>query len=156
MDQNQTSNLSVYRTTPKPLSYTSQGHLASCLGMIRYFIFILFLKILFIFIFREKGSRGKTGRETSIGCLSQIPNWGPGPNPDMCPDWELKQRPLGLQEEAHPTEPPQSGLIRDFRPRLLIPLSYCDASKECFLAFSLFLSILPFLLYFILSILELF
>ena len=30
-------------------------------------------------------------------------------NPGMCPDWELNQRPSGLQAGAQPTEPHQPG-----------------------------------------------
>ena len=40
-----------------------------------------FLKILFIFIFRE-GRKGERGRETSVcGCLSHASYWGPGLQP---------------------------------------------------------------------------
>ena len=30
-------------------------------------------------------------------------------NPGMCSDWELNQQPLGLQDDAQPTEPHQTG-----------------------------------------------
>ena len=41
----------------------------------------LFLRF-YWFIFRERGREGETGRETSMcGCLSCIPQWGPGPQP---------------------------------------------------------------------------
>ena len=47
----------------------------------------IFFMILFIFL--ERGEGRERGRETSMcGCLSLAPNWGPGPNPGMCPDWE--------------------------------------------------------------------
>ena len=43
-----------------------------------HFLCILFYFILFIY-FQRKGGR-KRGRETSMcGCLSHVPNWGPGP-----------------------------------------------------------------------------
>ena len=32
-------------------------------------------------------------------------------NPGMCPDWELNQRPFGLQASTQSTEPPQPGQI---------------------------------------------
>ena len=72
-----------------------------------------------------KGGR-KRGRETSV-CernINRLPLPPPAPltpptgglayNPDMCSDWELNQRPFSLWEDAHPTEPHQSGLSSCF------------------------------------------
>ena len=35
-------------------------------------------------------------------------------NPGMCPDWELNQRPFGLQAGTQPTEPHQPGQCFQF------------------------------------------
>ena len=47
---------------------------------------LLFLKKIYLFIFREgKGGR-KRGRETSMhSCLLRAPYWGPGPQPRHVP-----------------------------------------------------------------------
>ena len=43
-------------------------------------------------------------------CLSCVPYWGPGLQPPgMCPDWELNQRPFGLQAGTQSTESHQPG-----------------------------------------------
>ena len=61
-----------------------------------------------VFIFRERAREGETGRETSIGCLSH----SSGPcNTIICLDWESNWQTFGLQEDAQPTEPHQSGHI---------------------------------------------
>ena len=65
-----------------------------------------FLKSLFMF-FRERRREGEREgekcvrcvRETSIGCLSQAPKWGPGPA--VRPDWEWNQRPSCSQAGWH-------------------------------------------------------
>ena len=41
------------------------------------------------------------------GCLLHSPNWGPGPNPGMCPDWESNRRPFASQAGTQSTEPHQ-------------------------------------------------
>ena len=43
------------------------------------------------------------------GCLSCVPYWEPGPQPGMCPKWELNQQPFSLQASVQSTEPHQSG-----------------------------------------------
>ena len=49
------------------------------------FIYLYFIKILFIYFQREgKGGR-KGGREASVGCLSHTPDEGPGPQPRNLP-----------------------------------------------------------------------
>ena len=55
------------------------------------FFVIIFLRF-YLFIFREKGTEGeregrkhRCARETSVGCLSHAPNWGPGPQPRHVP-----------------------------------------------------------------------
>ena len=44
------------------------------------------------------------------GCLLHTPTGDVAPNPGMCPDWELNQRPFSLQAGAQSTEPHQPGL----------------------------------------------
>ena len=77
-----------------------------------FFFFFFFLKIVFIFFRERKGGR-KRWRETSMcGCLSShVPRTGDVAGIlGMCPDWELNQRPFGLQAGAQSTEPHQPGL----------------------------------------------
>ena len=38
------------------------------------------------------------------GCLWSTPYWGPGPQPNMCSDWESNWRPFGLQACAQSSE----------------------------------------------------
>ena len=40
---------------------------------------------------------------------SHVPPGDLAHNPGMCPDWELNQRPFGLQAGTQPTEPHQPG-----------------------------------------------
>ena len=70
----------------------------------------VFLKILFIYFFREgKGGR-KRGRETSMwGCLLCAPTGDLARNPGMCPDWEFNQWLFGSQAGAQSTQPHQPG-----------------------------------------------
>ena len=70
--------------------------------------FKLFLKILFIYFWREGKGRRKRGRETSMcGCLLHTSNWGPGSQ--VCPDWESNQGPVSSQAGTQSTEPQQPG-----------------------------------------------
>ena len=66
-----------------------------------------FLKVLFTFIFRERGREGE--REEEINqCVvaSHAPPAGDlAHNPGMCPDWESNQQLSGLQASAQSTEP---------------------------------------------------
>ena len=57
--------------------------------------------------FREKGKKGereeerhRCKRETSIGCLSHVPDWGPNRNLSTCPDPASNQRPFGFLRDA--------------------------------------------------------
>ena len=48
--------------------------------------------------------------ETSVcGCLSCALPGDLAGNPDMCPDWELNQRPFRSQADTQSTEPHQPG-----------------------------------------------
>ena len=47
-----------------------------------------FFLIIYLLIFRKSGR--KEGRETSIGCPSHAPYWGPGPQPRHVPWLEIK------------------------------------------------------------------
>ena len=49
-------------------------------------------------------------RETSIGCLLYVPDWGPNLHPSMCPDWELNWQPFALWDDTRATEPHRSRL----------------------------------------------
>ena len=74
---------------------------------------VCFLKIFYLFIFRERGGEGeKEGEKTLSGCLSRAPYQGPNlaHNPGMCPVWELNRRPFGSQAGAQTTELYQPGL----------------------------------------------
>ena len=44
-----------------------------------------FFKKYFIYLFLERGEGKERGRESSIGCLSHAPNWGPGLQPRHVP-----------------------------------------------------------------------
>ena len=87
---NRTSKLLVCRLGLNPLSHTSQGVSA---------VLFCFFKILFICREREKRKKEKE-RISIFSCLSRAPNWGPGPNPGMCPDWESNPWPFGSQAGA--------------------------------------------------------
>ena len=67
-----------------------------------------FLKKILFYLFLERGG----GIEAPIGCLSHIPNWGPGPQPRQC--WESSQQPFSLQVSTKSTEPHQPRLSGNF------------------------------------------
>ena len=72
----------------------------------------LFLKIIFIYFFRERGREGrKRGRETSMrGCLLHAPYWGPGPQPRHVP-WLESNFPFGSKTHTQSTELHQPGKL---------------------------------------------
>ena len=54
--------------------------------MLKITLLFYFVKILFIYFYREGKGRRKRGRETSMcGCLSCAPYWGPGTQPRHVP-----------------------------------------------------------------------
>ena len=79
-------------------------------------IFLIGQKILFYFlkdiIYLFFFGREKEWETSVCGCLLCAPTGDLAGNPDMCPDWELNQRPFSLQAGAQSTEPHQPGLER--------------------------------------------
>lgn len=74
-------------------------------------------KFLFIYLERQEGREKK--REKNIDerekrwLAAFRPDWGPKPQPGMCPDRKLNQRPFTLQNNAQPTEPHHPGCHND-------------------------------------------
>ena len=61
----------------------------------------------------ERGKGRKRGKQQSVAFLdlSKCARTGDQTrNPGTCPDWELKPRPFGLQDNARPTESRWPGL----------------------------------------------
>ena len=89
-----------------------------------WYIFIAILKkMLFIYLFRE---RGKEGEKHQCVVASRAPPTGDlACHPGMCPGWESNQRPFGSQAGTQFTEPHQPGPIFVFQiSNFTIPLSY--------------------------------
>ena len=59
----------------------------------------------------ERGEKNINVREKHLLPASRAPQRGtnPHPHPGMCPDQEGNWQPLGLQDDAQPNEPHQSG-----------------------------------------------
>ena len=73
---------------------------------------IIFLKILFIYLFREQG-REREREGEKYQCVIAPHTSPPGDlarNPGMCPDWESNQQPFGSQARTQSTKPHQPGL----------------------------------------------
>ena len=69
------------------LTYSLQPHFLFCTQMTQPFLYFsqIFLKLFYLFIFRER-ERRERGIETSVcGCLLCSPCWGPGPEPRHVP-----------------------------------------------------------------------
>ena len=65
-------------------------------------------KILFIFIFGQRGREGEREGEKHQCVETHGPHTGDlTHNPGMCPDWKSNQRPFGSQASAQSTEPHQ-------------------------------------------------
>ena len=72
-------------------------------GRVFPFDFIHFFKIIYLFIFREKGREGERGRETSMcGCLSCVLTTKLCRNPGMCSDRESNRQPFDSQPALNP------------------------------------------------------
>ena len=76
------------------------------------FKIFLFLRF-YLFIFRERGREGEREKEKHqcVAASHTSPTRDLGPNPGMCPDRELNQRPFGLQASTQSTEPHQPGHV---------------------------------------------
>ena len=95
--------------------------------MSRFTLFISFFKFIYLFIFRE----GKGGREEEkhqcVVASSMSPTRDLGRNPGVCPDWESKQWPFGLQASTQSTEPHQPGFLFTF---FFSPRSHTSLTKH--------------------------
>ena len=80
-------------------------------GFQNFTIFIMFLKIFLLFIFREGREGERKGEKHRCVVASHVPPIGDmAHNPGMCPDWESNQQPFGSQAGTQSTEPHQPGL----------------------------------------------
>ena len=87
----------------------AQQALDSMLSQPRVRFFVLFLKILYLFL--ERGREGeREGEKQQCVVASRAPPTGSlAHNPDKCPDCELNRQPFGLQASTQSTEPHQAG-----------------------------------------------
>ena len=71
-----------------------------------------FLKIIYLFIFRERRREGeRVGEKHQCVVASHVPQTGNlAHNPGMCPDWESNWCPFGFQAHAQSTAVHQPGL----------------------------------------------
>ena len=65
---------------------------------------------MYLFILREKGREGE--KHQCVVASHTAPTGDLARSPSICPDWELNQRPFGLQAGAQSTEPHQPGLYK--------------------------------------------
>ena len=75
---------------------------------------MFFIFILFIYLFLDRGEGREKDRERNINVwlpFTHPPTGDLACNPGMCPDWELNQRPFGLQASTQSTEAHQPGMI---------------------------------------------
>ena len=103
----------------KSRGYSAGGGVAAT-TLFRGEHFFFFFKI-YLFILREREGRKKERERNSNVWLPLVPPAGDlACNPDMCPDWELNQRPFGLQTSTQSTEPHQP------RAAFLLNCLYCQ------------------------------
>ena len=91
---------------------SSEGDVPSSLRFCQSSFFLsFFLKIFYLFIFRERGREGEREREKhQCVAVSFAPSSGDlACNPGMYPDGESNWRPSGLQASTQSTEPHQPG-----------------------------------------------
>ena len=71
----------------------------------------LFFQRFYLFIFRERGREGEREGEKHqcVVASHSLTTRDLAYNPGLCPDWELNQRPFGLQAGTQSTEPHQPG-----------------------------------------------
>ena len=76
----------------------------------RQLFYFLDLKILFVFLLRERVREGEREREKHQLVASHMPQTGDGAhNPGMCPDYKSNQWTFDLLANTQSTEPHQSG-----------------------------------------------
>ena len=102
-------------------------------SLLQYF-FLFLLKIFFIYFESElkgerEGEKHWHVRDTSVHCLLYTPG-DLTCNPDICPDWNSNQQPLGSQAGAHSTKPHQPGPY----PNILITFNLSSFSFSIYLA----------------------
>ena len=107
----------------KMKEYSTYPQRVCCLPIIMHgshqlFFSFFFCCLSFYLFFRNKGRVGerkgkkhRCARETSISCLLLTPNQGPNLQPRHLPQPRINWWPLGLQDNAQPTEPHQSGQL---------------------------------------------
>ena len=71
----------------------------------------LFLKVFYVFIFRDRGREGEREEEKHqcVVASHTLPTGDLAHNPGMCPDWESKLQPFGPQASTQSTKPHQPG-----------------------------------------------
>ena len=74
-------------------------------------LLMLFVKIFYLFIFRERGREGE--KHQCVVASHAPPTADLACTPGMRPDWETNQRPLGSQAGTQSTEPHQPGHVFD-------------------------------------------
>ena len=83
----------------------------------------------FIYLFLDRGERGRKRRKHQCVVPSHTPPTGDlAYSPGMYPDWELNQRPFGLQASTQSTEPHQPGHFPSLS--LSLPLSLKTKNKN--------------------------
>ena len=100
--------------SPSSCSYLSSAflHFKDCLWYTEFTLMIYHIRIFKDFIsFQERGREAEREGEKHqcvvVPCMPQIRYLAH--NPGMCPDWELNQRPFGLQATTQSTETYQQG-----------------------------------------------
>ena len=74
--------------------------------------FLFFFLRSYIFIFRERGKRGRKREKHQCVVASHVsPTGHLACDPSMCPDWESNRQPFGSQAGTQTTEPHQPGQI---------------------------------------------
>ena len=83
---------------------------------------LLFLKIIYLFIFRERGREGeREGAKQQCVVASYMPPTGDlAHNPGMCPELGIEPETLGLQTGAQSTEPHQPEMFLFFSSHYIV------------------------------------
>ena len=73
---------------------------------------MLLFKVLFIYLFLERGREGERGEKLQFVVASRAtPTGDLARHPGMCPDWESNRQTFGLQTCGQSTEPHQPGRV---------------------------------------------